>query len=72
MAYIAKPKFHHPGSDESEGPEDFKGVAALLASDASAFTTGQTIAVGGATPILVPENAMEERHGRYALDQLLS
>jgi gluconate 5-dehydrogenase len=32
------------------GPEDLKGVAALLASDASAFITGQIIAVdGGAT-----------------------
>jgi hypothetical protein len=51
MAYIAKPKFHHPGSDESEGPADFKGVAALLASDASAFTTGRTIAVGEVTAI---------------------
>jgi NAD(P)-dependent dehydrogenase (short-subunit alcohol dehydrogenase family) len=29
------------------GPEDLKGVAALLASDASAFITGQTIAVAG-------------------------
>jgi NAD(P)-dependent dehydrogenase (short-subunit alcohol dehydrogenase family) len=32
------------------GPEDLKGVAVLLASDASAFMTGQVIAVdGGAT-----------------------
>jgi len=29
------------------GPEDLKGVAALLASDASAFITGQIIAVDG-------------------------
>ena len=34
------------------GPEDLKGVAALLASDASAFITGQTVAVdGGVTAI---------------------
>jgi gluconate 5-dehydrogenase len=34
------------------GDEDLKGVAALLASDASAFITGQIIAVdGGATAI---------------------
>lgn len=34
------------------GPEDMKGVAALLASDAGAFITGQTIAVdGGVTAI---------------------
>jgi NAD(P)-dependent dehydrogenase (short-subunit alcohol dehydrogenase family) len=34
------------------GPEDLKGVAALLASEASAFITGQTIAVdGGITAI---------------------
>jgi NAD(P)-dependent dehydrogenase (short-subunit alcohol dehydrogenase family) len=34
------------------GPEDLKGVAALLASDASAFITGQTIAVdGGVTAV---------------------
>ena len=32
------------------GPEDLKGLAVLLASDAGAFITGQTIAVdGGAT-----------------------
>jgi gluconate 5-dehydrogenase len=30
------------------GPEDLKGVAALLASDASAFITGQSMAVDGA------------------------
>lgn len=29
------------------GPEDLKGVAVLLASDASAYLTGQTIAVDG-------------------------
>jgi len=29
------------------GPEDLKGVTALLASDACAFLTGQTIAVDG-------------------------
>jgi gluconate 5-dehydrogenase len=29
------------------GPEDLKGVTALLASDACAFITGQTIAVDG-------------------------
>ena len=29
------------------GPEDLKGAAALLASDACAFITGQTIAVDG-------------------------
>jgi gluconate 5-dehydrogenase len=29
------------------GPEELKGVAALLASDACAFITGQTIAVDG-------------------------
>ena len=29
------------------GPEDLKGIAVLLASDASAFITGQTIAVDG-------------------------
>lgn len=29
------------------GPEDLKGVAVLLASDASAYMTGQTIAVDG-------------------------
>lgn len=29
------------------GPEDLKGVAVLLASDASAYVTGQTIAVDG-------------------------
>lgn len=34
------------------GPEDLKGLAVLLASDASAFITGQTIAVdGGVTSI---------------------
>jgi gluconate 5-dehydrogenase len=34
------------------GPEDLKGVAALLASDAGAFITGQIIAVdGGVTAI---------------------
>ncbi|AFZ66755.1 SDR family oxidoreductase [Deinococcus peraridilitoris] len=34
------------------GPEDLKGLAALLASDASAFMTGQAIAVdGGVTAI---------------------
>ncbi|PDT74167.1 SDR family oxidoreductase [Bradyrhizobium sp. C9] len=34
------------------GPEDLKGVAALLASDACAFITGQTIAVdGGVTAV---------------------
>lgn len=34
------------------GPEDLKGLAALLASDASAFITGQAIAVdGGVTSI---------------------
>jgi len=34
------------------GPEDLKGVAALLASDASAFITGQIIAVdGGVTAV---------------------
>jgi gluconate 5-dehydrogenase len=29
------------------GPEDLKGVVALLASDAGAFITGQSIAVDG-------------------------
>jgi gluconate 5-dehydrogenase len=29
------------------GPEDLKGVAVLLASDASAYITGETIAVDG-------------------------
>jgi gluconate 5-dehydrogenase len=34
------------------GPEDLKGIVALFASDASAFITGQIIAVdGGATSI---------------------
>jgi gluconate 5-dehydrogenase len=34
------------------GPEDLKGLIVLLASDASAFITGQIIAVdGGATAI---------------------
>lgn len=34
------------------GPEDLKGLAVLLASDASAFITGQTVAVdGGVTAI---------------------
>lgn len=34
------------------GPEDLKGVTALLASDAGAFITGQTIAVdGGVTAV---------------------
>ncbi len=34
------------------GPEDLKGIAALLASDASAFITGQVVAVdGGVTAI---------------------
>ena len=34
------------------GPEDLKGVAVLLASDASAYMTGQTIAVdGGVTAV---------------------
>jgi NAD(P)-dependent dehydrogenase (short-subunit alcohol dehydrogenase family) len=34
------------------GPQDLKGIAVLFASDASAFITGQIIAVdGGATAI---------------------
>jgi gluconate 5-dehydrogenase len=34
------------------GEEDLKGVAALLSSDASAFITGQIIAVdGGVTAV---------------------
>jgi NAD(P)-dependent dehydrogenase (short-subunit alcohol dehydrogenase family) len=34
------------------GPEDLKGLAVLLASDASAFITGQTVAVdGGVTAV---------------------
>jgi NAD(P)-dependent dehydrogenase (short-subunit alcohol dehydrogenase family) len=34
------------------GPEDLKGLAVLLASDASAFITGQTIAVDGGATII--------------------
>ena len=31
------------------GPEDLKGIVALFASDASAYITGQTVAVDGGT-----------------------
>jgi len=34
------------------GPEDLKGVAVLLASDASAYITGQTIAVDGGMSVV--------------------
>lgn len=38
--------------DRVGGPEDLKGIAVLLASDAGAFITGQVVAVdGGATAI---------------------
>jgi gluconate 5-dehydrogenase len=38
--------------DGKVGPDDLKGIAVLFASDASAFITGQVIAVdGGATAI---------------------
>jgi gluconate 5-dehydrogenase len=34
------------------GPEDLKGIAVLFASDASAFITGQTVAVDGGVTIV--------------------
>ncbi|UGY06404.1 SDR family oxidoreductase [Bradyrhizobium quebecense] len=43
---------HMAPMNREGGPEDLKGVAALLASDACAFITGQTIAVdGGVTAV---------------------
>lgn len=38
---------HETPLSRTGGPEDLKGVALLLASDASAYITGQTIAVDG-------------------------
>lgn len=38
---------HSAPMKRAGGPEDLKGVAALLATDACAFITGQTIAVDG-------------------------
>jgi gluconate 5-dehydrogenase len=34
------------------GPEDLKGLAVLLASDASAYITGQAIAVDGGMSVV--------------------